>query len=82
MLLIYVEVKNIGCCGVCVSEVTIHGWWSLKRTVSYKDEEHFLVLGSVTESVYCCRSQDTLWVLVVFVAVFACALMLQPLLVF
>lgn len=60
----------------------IHGWWSLKRTVGYKDKEHFLVLGSVTELVYCCRSQDTFWVLVLFVVVFACALMLQPLVVF
>lgn len=74
--------KNIGRCGVCVSEVMIHGWWSLKRTVGYKDKEHFLVLGSVTELVYCCRSQDTFWVLVLFVVVFACALMLQPLVVF
>lgn len=52
------------------------------RTVGYTDKEHFLVLGSVTESVYCCRSPDTFWVLVVFVAVFACVLMLQRLVVF
>lgn len=39
------------------------------RTVGYKDTELFIV-WSVSESVYCCRSQDTFWVLLVFFVFF------------
>lgn len=47
------------------------------RSDANKDLELFLVLSSIMESVYCCRSQDRFWVLVVFVVVvlgFGCVL--------